>query len=111
MKFNTKLLKKLLVLSATSVSIFSACSAKEDGDYKPYKEQDSIEVAKVEEEKSNPPKIIEKKSTLPKVKEDTEEPKKKKRYNKWRNLRIKMRKLMTNIRIIKMYMRTHQQYH
>ncbi|WMW41142.1 hypothetical protein RE433_28660 (plasmid) [Bacillus cereus] len=79
MKFNTKLLKKLLVLSATSVSIFSACSAKEDGDYKPYKEQDSIEVAKVEEEKSNPPKIVEKKSTLPKVKEDTEEPKKKKR--------------------------------
>ncbi|EJR73530.1 outer membrane protein assembly factor BamE domain-containing protein [Bacillus cereus] len=79
MKFNTKLLKKLLVLSATSVSIFSACSAKEDGDYKPYKEQDSIEVAKVEEEKSNPPKIVEKKSTLPKVKEDTEEPKKKKK--------------------------------
>lgn len=54
MKFNTKLLKKLLLLSATSVSIFSACSAKEDGDYKPYKKQDSIEVAKVEEEKSNP---------------------------------------------------------
>nr|WP_257132388.1 outer membrane protein assembly factor BamE [Bacillus cereus] len=79
MKFNTKLLKKLLVLSATSVSIFSACSAKEDGDYKPYKEQDSIEVAKVEEEKTNPPKIVEKKSTLPKVKEDTEEPKKKKK--------------------------------
>ncbi|HDR4464853.1 MULTISPECIES: outer membrane protein assembly factor BamE domain-containing protein [Bacillus cereus group] len=79
MKFNTKLLKKLLVLSTTSVSIFSACSAKEDGDYKPYKEQDSIEVAKVEEEKPNPPKIEEKKSTLPKVKEDTEEPKKKKK--------------------------------
>ncbi|MED2583931.1 hypothetical protein P4201_26865 [Bacillus thuringiensis] len=57
MKFNTKLLKKLLLLSATSLSIFSACSAKEDGDYKPYKKQDSIEVAKGEEEKSNPPKI------------------------------------------------------
>nr|WP_226799831.1 hypothetical protein [Bacillus thuringiensis] len=101
MKFNTKLLKKSLLLSATSLSIFSACSAKEDGDYKPYKKQDSIEVAKGEEEKSNPPKI----------EEGTEEPKKKKKYNKWWNLRIKMRKLMTNIRIIKMYMRTHQQYH
>ncbi len=69
MKFNTKLLKKLLLLSATSLSIFSACSAKEDGDYKPYKKQDSIEVAKGEEEKSNPPKI----------EEGTEEHKKKKK--------------------------------
>ncbi len=48
MKFNTKLLKKSLLLAATSLSIFSACSAKEDGDYKPYKKQDSIEVAKGE---------------------------------------------------------------
>ncbi|EJR72600.1 hypothetical protein IK7_05896 [Bacillus cereus VD156] len=79
MKFNTKLLKKLLLLSATSVSIFSACSVKEDGGYDPYKKQDSIEVAKVEEEKSNPPKVEEKKSNPPKVKEGTEEPKNKKK--------------------------------
>ncbi|PED29409.1 hypothetical protein [Bacillus cereus] len=79
MKFNTKLLKKLLLLNVTSVSILSACSAKEDGNYKPYKKQASIEVAKVEEEKSNPPKVEEKKSNSPKVEEGTEEPKKKKK--------------------------------
>lgn len=52
-----KSLKKVFLLGVATTSIFSACSTKEDADYKPYKKHDSIEVAKGEEEASKPTRV------------------------------------------------------
>ncbi|WLP61937.1 hypothetical protein Q9G86_14785 [Bacillus thuringiensis] len=57
MKFNKKSFTKLFLLGATSVSIFSACSTKEQANYEPYKKHDSVETEKGEEETSNPTKV------------------------------------------------------
>ncbi|QWH19223.1 hypothetical protein EXW62_19840 [Bacillus mycoides] len=55
---------KLFLLGATSVSILSACSTKEQAEYEPYKKHDSVETAQGEAEASNPTKVEE-------VKEET----------------------------------------